>query len=64
MVRTEGEGGKRLNTNCGDSNFVVSLGKKKKRRRFSSAFSHCFFYLLLFDFIVCYYLFISVLFIV
>ena len=47
MVRTEGEGGKRLNTNCGDSDFVISLEKK----RFSSSFSHCFFlFFLLFDF--------------
>ena len=28
MVRMEGEGNKRLNTNCGDSDFVVSRKKK------------------------------------
>ena len=41
----EGEGEKRLNTNCGDSDFVVS-----RKKRFTFAFYHWFF--LLFDFIV------------
>ena len=46
MVRMDGEGEKRLNTNCGDSDFVVSREKKK-------GFSFAFFYwiFLLFDFI-------------
>ena len=30
MVRMEGEGDKRLTTNCGDLDFVVSRKKKKK----------------------------------
>ena len=37
MIRMEGEGEKRLTTNCGDSDFVV-LEKKKK----SSDFFHFF----------------------
>ena len=46
---------KRLNTNRGYSDFVVS----RKKKRFSFAFFIGFFYLIL---LVCYYLFIIVLF--
>ena len=56
MVRMEGEGEKRLNTNCGDSDFVVS----EKKKRFSFAFFYWFFYYLIL--LLCYYRFITVLF--
>ena len=45
----EGEGGKRLNTNCGDSDFVVSLEKKGFLLLFLIVFF--VFVFLLFDFI-------------
>ena len=58
MVWTEGEGGKRMNTNCGDSDFVVSLEKK----RFSFAFSHSVFFYYYLILLLCYYRFITILF--
>ena len=57
MVRMDGEGEKRLNTNCGDSDFVVSREKKKG---FLLLFFIGFFYYLIL--LLCYYRFITVLF--
>ena len=42
MVRMEGEGEKRLTTNCEDLYFVV----RRKKKRFSSTFFHCFLFII------------------
>ena len=57
MVRMEGEGQKRLTTNCGDLDFVV---RRKKKKVFFCFFSLVFFYYLILLF--CCYRFITVLF--